>query len=216
MIRPLPFMAPALMLVLAGEAAFAQATGAPLSIAVVGTSLSQAAAGWQAPLADRLSACLGRPVILHDHARAGAISSEGEAAAAAAALARPDIALVEFAANDAAWHRRVSRQDSTATMRRIVERLRAGRSDMRILILAMNPFHGWRGWLRPQRDAYEADHRRLAAELHAEHHDLRPHWLAPGAGSLEQMVPDGIHPRPEAAARIVVPVIAAFLSEGRC
>src|ERR1700741_4927741 len=96
----------------------------PLRLAALGTSLT-ARGGWLEPLRRRLEAQLGRPVQALDFAKSGASSRWGMRILARACAERPDIALIEFAANDAALHRGVSLARSIANAAAMIDALRA-------------------------------------------------------------------------------------------
>src|SRR5262249_7535722 len=87
-----------------------------LKIAAVGTSLT-AQGGWQAPLQKGMTECLGVPVTVTNHARSGETSRWGLLNVDAILADRPDIVLIEFAANDAALNRFISLSQSVDNMR---------------------------------------------------------------------------------------------------
>ncbi len=85
----------------------------------------------------------------------------------------------------------------------------------------MNPVFGLRGLLRWRQPAYLAAYADFAAADPAVGFlDLAPAWRAYLAGrARRQVLPDGLHPDPEAARKVIVPQVAALLAPvwgGRC
>ena len=190
-----------------------------LKIAAVGTSLT-AQGGWQVPLQNDMTECLGVPVTVTNHARSGETSRWGLLNIDAILADRPDIILIEFAANDAALNRFISLSQSVDNMRRIVRAVRAQNSRAIIIIQAMNPLWGYRRWVRPFLDQYIEAHAALAQELGVDFVDHRPLWTAYSNAEIKRMIPDGVHPLPGYSASMVATHIKAWLIEkhfsGRC
>ncbi|MEM9724351.1 MAG: SGNH/GDSL hydrolase family protein [Pseudomonadota bacterium] len=194
----------------------AEAAEAPLRVALLGTSLTRRG-GWDRALEAALSECLGRPVEALNFAGSGMTSRWGLTQVAAVRAARPDVVAVEFSANDASILKGFSIDESAANARRILEELRpaggsGGAEGPALILMAMNPIHGIRGWIRPWLDHYYDAYAPLAAEVGAAFLDLRPSWRALGAGGLRRAIPDGAHPRPEVAASIVAPALARVIA----
>lgn len=187
----------------------------PLRIATFGTSLTSRG-GWQEPLAKAIEACTGRAVEIDDFAKAGEGSDWGMMAVGRVAKSRSDIVLIEFAVNDAAVNKLLSVSSSVRNMRGIVDSIRAERPDAIIYFMRMSPVLGRRAWARPWRESYETAHRSLAQELGIGLIDHSPGWDALGEDAVAAAIPDGAHPDPVVAARIVVPTILARLkADGR-
>ena len=192
------------------------ASGAPLRLAVFGTSLT-ANADWPETLAGRLSDCLGRPVDLLRIARAGAGSDWAVGQIRRVAAGDPDIVLIEFAINDADLHDGLWLGESIANHRALIAGLRAQAPGARLVLMTMNPAQGLRGLLRPRLTRYYATYRDLAMETDIGLIDLYPRWLAlsPGARGLR----DGLHPDTATARGVIVPValpVLAALAGGGC
>lgn len=190
-----------------------------LKIAAMGTSLT-ARGGWQAPLQKDMSECLGIPVTVTNQARSGETSRWGLQNIGAILADRPDIVLMEFAANDAALNRFISLSRSVANMRAIVRAVRGQNSRAIIVIQAMNPFWGFRRWVRPFLDQYIDAHAALAQELGIGFIDHRPLWAKYSEAEIRRMIPDGAHPLPAYAAGMIATHIKSMLIEsyfaGRC
>ena len=181
-------------------------------MALLGTSLTKNG-GWDAALERRLAACLDRPVRTINLGGAGMTSRWGLERTPTVRAARPDLVVIEFSANDASLLKGFSVAESAANVEAIVRRLRRGERKPRIILLAMNPMHGLRGWMRPWLDSYYDAYAPLAERLDAAFLDLRPHWRALGVSRLGGAIPDGAHPTREIAAGVVAPPLAAAAAE---
>lgn len=187
----------------------------PGVVVTFGTSLT-ARGGWQVPLAERLSACLDRGVAVRTVARSGAPSAWGLAHVDDVVGLKPDVVIIEFYANDAALNRFTSLRSSRETIAQILLQLHDALPRARLIMQVMNPFSGLRGAIRPFLDAYINAHIEEAARHHTEIVDHRPAWAAMPDADRAYAIPDGSHPRPEAAIAIVVPALAATIAGPRC
>ncbi|WP_165612634.1 SGNH/GDSL hydrolase family protein [Limimaricola pyoseonensis] len=179
-------------------------------MALLGTSLS-ARYDWPARLGARLTACLGRPVMVEVVARPGAHSGWGVAQVGRVAALRPDLVLIEFAINDADLRDGRSLAQAGAAHRAIVAGLRAQRPGAAIALMTMSPAQGPRGWMRPRLGAHLAQYRDLAAALDLGLVDLTPRWRAlPRAA--RGLKADGLHPEPGVAAAVILPVLARAIA----
>lgn len=183
----------------------------PLRVAVVGTSLTERY-DWPAAAADALAACIGGPVALTVLARGGASSRWGAGQAGALRAAAPHVALIEFTVNDADLRRRVSLAEAEANHRALVAALRADGASPRIVLVTLNRARGLRAALRPRIAAHEAQYDALARELDLGRLSIGPDWRAALADeAADRLLPDGIHPAPEAVASVVTPRVSAEL-----
>lgn len=183
----------------------------PIKIVAFGTSLT-ARGGWTEALRIAVKDCLGYSVQVVAIAKSGATSSWGVSVLDQVKSEHPDIVLIELYANDAALHRFVSQRQSQRNLTQIVEDLQKHFPDVRILILAMNPFHGLHGFIRPYVQHYIDAHRSVATAKQIEFVDLRPRWLQLPREDLATAIPDGAHPLPEWTVRIAIPAIAAQIA----
>ena len=181
---------------------------APLRVALLGTSLTKNG-GWDAALAERLSECLGRPVQALNFGGAGKTSRWGLSQTEKVLAAKPDVVAIEFSANDASFLKGFSIAESVRNVEAIARRLSAVERPPQVILLAMNPMHGLRGWVRPWLDHYYDAYEGAAARLGAGYLDLRPQWRALGAPTMRAAIPDGVHPLREAAADVVAPPLVA-------
>lgn len=190
-------------------------TSQGLKIVTLGTSLT-AKGGWQEPLRQALNACLNRPVAVVNLGKSGMSSQWGLSQIDKVEAENPDIVLVEFAANDAALNRFLPLGRSTANMARIVRGLKAGETKPSVYVMAMNPVSGLRGMMRPYLDYYEAAHGALARELGVGFIDYRPGWRKLSQEKIDQAIADGLHPDPQVAAEVMVPVLVDALAGSGC
>jgi acyl-CoA thioesterase-1 len=184
-------------------------------VAAFGTSLTHQA-GWLQPLEKKLTRCLGRQVTVLDFGRSGASSEWGVTAVGAVIRSRPDVVLVEFSANDAAWFKGFSLRRSQENTTQIVRAIKEALPTAKIFLMTMNPVFGPRGWIRPNIDAYYDMYKLLADELGVGYIDNRKSWNGLTNEELRAGIPDGAHPLPDLAARILVPTLARAIGSGTC
>ena len=184
-------------------------------VAAFGTSLTNRA-GWLKPLEVQLTRCFGSPVTVLDFGRSGATSEWGVAAVGEVIRSQPDVVLIEFSANDAVWFKGLSLQRSRENTTKIVRAIRGARPQAKIFLMAMSPSFGPRGWIRRGIDAYYDMYKFVADELGVEYIDHRQSWKNLTKDELREGIPDGAHPLPELAARILVPAIARAIGGTAC
>lgn len=184
-------------------------------IVAFGTSLS-ARGGWQKPLANRLSSCLGRAVSVDTVALSGAPSSWGLANVTDVIALKPDVVLIEFYANDAAINRLTLPRNSSATFGATLSQLRDGLPQARIIMQIMNPISGIAGFVRPFLRHYIDAHIQQTLLYGGEIIDYTSRWTSLSSEELAASIPDGLHPAAEAASRIVVPPLAERIGGARC
>lgn len=190
--------------------------GPELRLAVLGTSLS-AGQLWPEALASALQTCLKRPTHIQVFAHGGAISSDAARYLPALIAAAPDLILIEYAINDADLRRRVSLGVSRQTHLDLIDSLRAALPDSRIVLMRLNRAYGLRALLRPRLAAYEALYAELSRHEDVALADLRPVWAeALGETARRAAIPDGVHPIPEVAARIIMPALTSMLTAQAC
>lgn len=184
---------------------------APLRIVAFGTSLT-AGPGWPEALEAGLAACLGRPVALTRVAGPGQGTAWALTRTDRVIAAGPDLVLIEFAINDADLRDGIGLAASRANHMQILDRLAAGLPGAQLVLLTMNPVVGpLRRLQRPFLADYDAMLRELAAARGLGLADLAPRWRAAIAADPALAPPDGLHPTPAAAARVVAPPLAALI-----
>jgi lysophospholipase L1-like esterase len=185
---------------------------APLVIAGVGTSLT-ARGGWLEALPGALEPIIGRPVRALNFGKVGATSRWGIEVIDQVLSARADVALIEFASNDAALHRPVSFVESRRNLSLILRRLRSESTGMRLYVMTMSPVRGFRGLLRPRLGRFYDMHAQTADRERAGLIDNRPTWKALPSEELTRALPDGAHPLAEYALSITLANVVRRLVE---
>ncbi|TAJ31586.1 SGNH/GDSL hydrolase family protein [Bosea sp. (in: a-proteobacteria)] len=193
----------------------ASAGAADMTVVAFGTSLT-ARGGWPEALQAALRQCLDRSVAVVTVAQPGATSDWAAGALDRVLAARPDVVLVEMAANDAALHRLISLSASRRNMSLIFQALASAKPAPRVFNMAMSPVSGVRGLDRLFLDSYENLHRKLALRTGGHFIDHRPAWAALPAQQLRAAIPDGLHPVPGAAAEVMVPAIVRAITGRDC
>jgi lysophospholipase L1-like esterase len=180
----------------------------PVAIAVIGTSLTLHAT-WPEALAEALQACSGRTVTLRRLARAGANAVWGRKAVARMAGPPPDLAIIEFAINDADLLDGTGRKAAADNTGAIVATLRAANPRIGIVLFTTNPVAGLQRLKRPLLERHYADYRRLAEALDLGLVDGRARWRGAGRDAMR----DGVHPLPEAEAALVLAPILTVAAQ---
>ncbi|MBX5068948.1 SGNH/GDSL hydrolase family protein [Rhizobium lentis] len=210
---PVLFLAGLLMVSMTGKSNAENL--APVKIVAFGTSLT-ARGGWQPRLQTRLAACLQRPVSVENVAKSGETSTWALTQLDRVIAEQPDIVLIELYANDATLHRFVSLAQSRKNMGVILDRLHQRLPRARIILMAMNPFSGLRGLIRPFVDSYISAHQAEAQKRGLEFVDYRPGWERLSSDELAAAIPDGAHPRPESASKVIVPELVGHIAGRDC
>ncbi|MFS8145012.1 SGNH/GDSL hydrolase family protein [Rhizobium sp. BR 249] len=187
----------------------------PLKIVAFGTSLT-ARGGWQPALQAQLAACLQRPVEVDSVAKSGETTLWAMTEVDRVVAGLPDIVLIELYANDATLHRFVSLAQSRKNIGQILDTLRQRLPRARIIVMAMNPFSGMRGLIRPFVGSYISAHREEAEKRGLEFIDHRPNWERLTSDDLAAAIPDGAHPQPEIASKIIVPELVERIAGRKC
>ncbi|EJT04685.1 G-D-S-L family lipolytic protein [Rhizobium sp. CCGE 510] len=172
--------------------------------------------GWQRSLETGLAACLQRPVKVATVAKSGETSLWALTQIDRVIAEQPDIVLIEVYANDAALQRFVSLAQSRKDIGDILDRLRQRLPQARIIVMAMNPFSGLRSLIRPFVGSYISAHEAEAQKRGLEFVDHRPNWQRLTSGDLAAAIPDGAHPLPDIASKIIVPELVKHISAGNC
>lgn len=207
-------LAPLVVLTMMAGINFADASS-PLRIVALGTSLT-ARGGWPEPFAKALEECGNRRASITVMALPGATSSWGRAQLGRVLDADPDLVLVEFAVNDAALHNFVSLAQSRENIRAILSTFKTARRPPKVYLMAMNPVHGSKAWLRSSLAAYEEVHRAVASEEGAGFIDTRPAWMHLSDAERQRLIPDGLHPDPREDAKVIVPALVRSLAGSEC
>lgn len=120
---------------------------------------------------------------------------------------RPDIALIEFATNDAGTSNGISVSESKANATTIVNAIRGGSPHTEIFLMTMNPMIGHGADARPNLADYYNGYIELAPQIGVGLIDAFTGW---GTPTSDQM-PDNIHPTLDAWKEKLLPLVAAAL-----
>lgn len=185
----------------------------PLTMGVLGTSLSRGAA-WPAEAAAALAQCRGAPVDVVVAARPGATSLWGIDALDGLLAHAPDLVLIEFAINDAAVLRGVSLARSRRAHEELLSRVSA--SGAAPVLLTTSGAWGMNALERPGLEAYFDLYRRIAAARGARLIDIAPLWDALAPSAAAKASPDGLHPTQEAVRAVAGDALARALERIAC
>ncbi|MBY5663149.1 SGNH/GDSL hydrolase family protein [Rhizobium leguminosarum] len=187
----------------------------PLKIVALGTSLT-ARGGWQSALEVELTTCLNRLVTVDNVAKSGETTVWALTQIDRVVAEQPDIILIELYANDAALQRFVSLSQSRRNIGNILDQLRQRLPEVRIAVMAMNPISGVRGLIRPFVDSYISAHQAEAQKRGLEFVDHRLNWQRLTPDDLAAAIPDGAHPLPDIASKIIVPELVKHIAGNNC
>lgn len=179
-----------------------------LTVVVFGTSLGKRAE-WTKGLRDELADCLGTDVDLTIHARGGANSTDGLSSISDLGRNLPDVALIEYAMNDADIVDGVSLHTSIINHRRMIAALRTDRRDVAVVLIATNPVRGLQNLKRPRLKEYYAALADLAGQEEVSFFDGTARWTK--RDLVKTGLPDGIHPDPAVEANIYVPSVTKLV-----
>lgn len=185
----------------------------PLVIAVLGTSLS-AANDWPLALEGRLKACRTGPTRIAVNARAGASSAWGLSVIDKVIAQKPNLVLMELAANDASLLKGMRLSESRATHDEILARIK--RAGIPAILMTMNPAYGAKAMARPGQASYRAMYHDLALDHRTGLIDTWPHWEALPVSERKKAIPDGIHPQKDAVIKAMVEPILSVISAEKC
>jgi len=187
----------------------------PMTVVALGTSLTHRG-GWLKPLEQNLNTCLGVPVRVLDFGRSGETSAWGLTVITEVIDADPDVVLIEFSVNDAAWFKGFSLQRSRENTTKIVQAILKAKPQTKIFLMTMSPSFGLHGWIRWNVDAYFDLYEPLARKLGVGYIDNRPNWKRLTKDELRNGIPDGAHPSPDLATRLLVPTISRAVAGTGC
>lgn len=175
------------------------ADGPVLSVAAFGSSLTKRAL-WTEDLRERLRFCLRMDVIIEVVARAGAGSGDGLTLIETYRPETLDLALVEYAMNDADIIDGTTLKESVANHERMIARLREAHPRIAIVLVATNPVRGLQKLKRPRLMAYYDAIAAIAAKDDVSFLDGTGRWHR--RGPTTAAIPDGVHPDPEIEAAL--------------
>jgi lysophospholipase L1-like esterase len=188
----------------------AESTPQPLTLATFGTSLTERGQ-WQAPLKNSLEQCRGAAVTVLNFGAGGKDSTWGWANVMSVVNAHPDAALIEFSMNDA-WQ--VDLDTSKGLTLSIIRRLQA--DGIEPILMTMNPDVEPDPASRGMDDLpdYYQLYRDIAAQEGVRLIDNAAKWGTLTHEELVAIIPDGVHPTPEAVQAVAVPEMSRAFCRG--
>ncbi len=201
------------------------AAARPQTVVTYGTSLT-AAAEWPDALHRYFDRHFPGQVACFNAAQSGQHSNWGLANLDARVLShKPDLVFIEFSVNDAATKHGISVAQSVANLDTLVQTLRRQNPSVDIIVQTMNP--AWDSPAsapklyasdRPELATYYAACRDYARDHRLPLVDHYPVWAAiqqSDPARFHALIPDGIHPAPEASLTITWPAIETLLEQAR-
>lgn len=180
-------------------------------IAILGTSLT-ARGDWVSALQAELGKC-NPGARITALAQPGANSSWG----LETLLTQPerfDIVIVEFSINDASLFHGMPIFLSLERHRRILAAIRAAGA---VPVLAtMSPAWAREAWERPGQASYRQMYRDLALNEGIAVIDTTADWSGLVAKDLAELIPDNLHPTPEAMQKVAIPAFLSALRPAVC
>jgi len=157
-----------------------------------------------------MGACLPNGADVNVVARPGASVQWGLSQLNAVSATNPDLILIEFSINDADLRDGLSLAAAQRAHGILITGLQAAQPQAALVLLTMSPAQGLRGLIRPRLAAHYRQYRTLAAHHDLGLIDLYPRWrnLPRSARGLQR---DGLHPEPEVATGVIVPILMAEL-----
>lgn len=180
-------------------------------IAMLGTSLT-ARGDWVSALQGELGEC-NPDARITALARPGANSSWG-LETLLTRQERFDIVVVEFSTNDASLYHGMPLFRSRQRHAEIIDAIRA--TGAVPVLAAMSPAWGREAWERPGQASYRQMYRDLALNEGIAVIDTTAGWSALPAKDRADLVPDNLHPTPEAMRKVAIPAFLAALRPAVC
>ncbi|WP_285008692.1 SGNH/GDSL hydrolase family protein [Pedobacter faecalis] len=193
--------------------------GKDLNIVVYGTSLTAGlpAQTWVSGLKDSLNTRYPGKVSIRNSAQVAMHSDWGVSNLKDRVLNHdPDVVFIEFAVNDAFLSYQISLRASALNLRYMIERIRAWKPDVQVVLQIMNPPTGEHLRDRPNFEAYYAQYKKIGRQMKVKVVD-HSYWneIARNEQEFLRWVPDGIHPSAEASQKLILPYLLKQLISAR-
>lgn len=196
-------------------------TGRSQTLVVYGTSLTYSKGGnaWLDSVVSTLNGKYGNYLKSVNGAKGGQGSIWGVQSMEDSVIKKnPDAVMIEFGINDAYLAKNISLQLARLNLNYMIDRILIENPKCEIILQVMNMPVGKSAEIRPKLSSYYDIYRDVARERKLLLIDHYPNWerlLNQGMGVFLSYVPDGIHPNPEGARKIIAPYILQRLEEGR-
>lgn len=133
---------------------------------------------------------------------------------------KPDIVIIEFAANDPVQRFDISPEQSMKNVQYLIDEIKKANSktEIMLMIASSNPLGGAKE-KRADVNLYNEKYRELAKKNNLMLIDLAPRWNKiveeKGERGLKHFQPDGVHMSKRGALEIVAPTIVSILEKGK-
>jgi len=127
---------------------------------------------------------------------------------------KPDTVIIEWAINDAFLQYKTSVEDARKNLETMMDRILQQNPAAEIILMTMNPPIKVHLEKRPEIEKYYQMYRDVAAARKLRLVDHYPNWkriLDSNPAEFDKLVPDGIHPNPAGAEKVITPEILKAL-----
>ncbi|HLX63395.1 MAG TPA: SGNH/GDSL hydrolase family protein [Planctomycetota bacterium] len=183
--------------------------GKKQQMVVYGTSLT-AGGAWVNQLREKFNEKYPGLLSIFNGAQSGMNSTWGvQNVESRVIAAKPDVALIEFGINDAVQRFKLSKEDCRKNVNAMIDAIKKALPDCEVILMTMNSVAGENGAKRGgQLPDYYQIYRDIAAERKLLLIDHYVHWKSiqdRNSKRFDGMVPDGVHPTPEACKAVIIP-----------
>ncbi|WP_422136916.1 SGNH/GDSL hydrolase family protein [Endozoicomonas sp. ALD040] len=186
-----------------------------IEIIAIGTSLTKRGI-WLEELSNELSKCLSAPVKHLNFGYPGRNIEYGLSQLDLILKNRADFFLIEFSVNDADLIKGVTFTKSKEQTTTLINNIRTTYPEAKIIMMKMNPALGLKKVMRPRLKSFYDIYDQFATLHNVFVIDFYEKWESILSDELKENIPDGIHPAPTYAARVMVPPLLKLLSNENC
>lgn len=195
--------------------------GKPQILVVYGTSLTAGAGGhaWVDAVAADLNNKYHNNLTVYNAAKSAMWSTWGVQHLEDSVISKkPDAVLIEFSMNDAFLKYKTSRELAGLNLNYMIDRIKLLNPNCEIILQTMDVALDKHAAERPELNSYYDLYRQIAKKRKLLLIDHYPHWKAildKGKEEYLKYVPDGLHPDPDGARKIIAPYVLEKLVEGK-
>jgi acyl-CoA thioesterase-1 len=195
--------------------------GKPQILVIYGTSLTAGAGGhaWVDAVAADLNGKYHNNLTVYNAAKSAMWSTWGVQHLEDSVISKkPDAVLIEFSMNDAFLRYNTNRALAELNLNYMIDRIKLFNPDCEIILQTMDIALDKHAAERPELNSYYDLYRQIAKKRKLLLIDHYPHWKAildKGKEEYLKYVPDGLHPDPDGARKIIAPYVVEKLVEGK-
>ncbi|MBB6110165.1 acyl-CoA thioesterase-1 [Mucilaginibacter lappiensis] len=195
--------------------------GKAQTLVVYGTSLTAGAGGhaWVDSVSTNLNNKYNNNLTVYNAAKSAMWSTWGVQHLEDSVISKkPDAVLIEFSMNDAFLNYKTSRELAELNLNYMIDRIKLFNPDCEIILQTMDIALDKHAADRPELTTYYDLYRQVAKKRKLLLIDHYPHWKAildKGKEEYLKYVPDGLHPDPDGARKIIAPYVVEKLMEGK-